>query len=83
MPADRQGAWGRNPVAKHARVNRPQVIPGKRAERDIDNEDRDYMAALARYRRGCPAMAHEDICSDPAECAADGRCRLLQQGGPE
>jgi len=44
---------------------------------DDEGDDRQYFSRLARYSRGCPAFQHEDICEDPAHCAATGRCWRL------
>ena len=37
-----------------------------------------YGRLLAKYTHtGCPGMGYEDICDNPAECAADGCCRIV------
>lgn len=42
-------------------------------------EDLTYFRLLAHYSKGFPAQQYLDICIDPAECAADGRCRVLAE----
>ncbi len=47
------------------------------------NQDGDYFECLALYTWGCPGLNKEDVCGDPAECAADGRCRILVEQNAE
>lgn len=42
------------------------------------SDDRAYFSRLAHYSRGCPGLHMEDICEDPADCAANGFCRELR-----
>lgn len=33
----------------------------------------------AKYARGCPFEAYEDVCAHPNECAEEGCCRKIRQ----
>lgn len=45
---------------------------------DDFDDDREYFDRLANYSRGCPGIGREDVCEDPAACAADGGCKELR-----
>jgi hypothetical protein len=69
--------------AHNAAATGPASAPQTEDEGEgVEEDDEACSAALARYSKGCPAAAMEDVCADPAACASAGRCRNLPQHDP-